>query len=234
MSFHSGTKKQHSTNLSVLILFYFLHLHWYLSFHSGTKKQHSSTWSLDFWNISTVSQQEQHIQFMTPHSSTSIRQSFLTPASRTEDIEKLSAMKAYYSQQLETALVRKHHSCPSNFISKFLCHLNNCFVTEVIFMYLIEGMQADERSHPHGNDECTKSLPWKRMGWTTLWHCLQVFQMPSCGKLHLGMYSHVYVSCQQGDRKLQLFSWVSSLIYWQWQLCTIKVKTWSNLKMFFL
>ena len=45
---------------------------------------------------------------LTPHSSSSMRQSILTPASglsENEDIEKLSAMKAYYSQKLDSAIV---------------------------------------------------------------------------------------------------------------------------------
>ena len=98
-------------------------------------------------------------------------------------------------------------------------------------MYLIEGMQTDERSHPHGNDGDTKGLSGQRMGWTTLWLGLQVFKTPSSGQLHLCMHSNMHVSCQQGYRMLQSFSWVSSLIFW---LCTIKGKTWPNLTMFFV
>ena len=37
-------------------------------------------------------------------------------------------------------------------------------VTEVIFIYLIEGMQTDERSHIYGNVGDTKGLPGQRMG----------------------------------------------------------------------
>ena len=66
---------------------------------------------------------------LTPYSSTSMRPSILTPASglsEMEDIEKLSAMKDYYSQKLDSAIVSTDkHSYVSLILLQILWLIHN-------------------------------------------------------------------------------------------------------------
>ena len=103
--------KNNCQNLSVLVQFFFSFT--CINICVSIQEPASSTLAPDASAMSAPYLSRSNISnIMTPHSSMSMRQSILTPASETEeDIEQLSAMKVYYSQKLESAIVSTDIIC---------------------------------------------------------------------------------------------------------------------------